>query len=1013
MTVGQRERKTQDLVIKLFREKLHYTYLGNWEERENNSNIEEEFLIKFLKKKYSDALIEKAIYQLKRASTDQTKSLYEINKTIYSMLRYGIQVKEKASENKKTVKLIDWDNPTKNDFYVVEEVTVKGEHEKRPDVVLYVNGIAVVVIELKRSTVSVSEGIRQNLDNQKSIFIKSFFGTNQIIMAGNDTEGLRYGVIGTPEKKYLKWKEKINIKNLLDKYLYAMCDKKRLLEIIHDFIVFDMGTKKICRHNQYFGVKAAQKHLKKREGGIIWHTQGSGKSLTMIWLAKWIRENIRGDVRVLIITDRDELDEQIETFFMGVDETIYRTKSGNDLIKKLNETTPWLICSLIHKFSKNRKANYDDYLNELLAKLPTNFKAKGDLYIFVDECHRTQSGKLHKKMKKILPKSVFVGFTGTPILKQDKRNSMKLFGRYIHIYKFDEAVKDGVVLDLQYKAKEIEQKIRSKQELNELFEAKTRNLSKSAKVRLKKKWKAMPKLLSSRSRLERIVGDIMFDMATKERLMNDRGNAILVAGRIYDACRYYEMFQKEGLKKCAIITSYTPSIKKIKGETVSEDEDTENIAKNEIYQKMLGKKDAETFEKEVKKAFVETPGQMKLLIVVNKLLTGFDAPPATYLYIDKSMKDHDLFQTICRVNRLDGEDKTYGYVIDYQDLFNSLKKAVKDYTSKSLDGYDKADVEGLLKDSIQTAKKNLIASLKNIREFCRPVKAPKDIPDYIKYFCGDSENPKDLDDTASRRVALYKLTSTLLRSFANIAIEMEEAGFSKDEIKEIKNDVQHYDDVKSEIRLGSGDYEDLKKHEPSMRHLIDTYIGAKESKIVATMEDLSLVDEIAMKGAAALGILPKKIRKRKEVVVEILGNNVHKLIEKKASTNPKFFQKISVLLNETIQKRKTNSISHTEFVKKVTELVKNIKNPSGFADYPKSIDSETKMAIYDNLDKNEEVALKIDKAIIKSKPDSWKGNPIKERIVELAIKKALKKLGIDDDTKVKLALSIAEKQEAY
>ena len=339
--VGKIERLTQNRIVRLFTIQLAYNYLGFWEERENNSNIEESLLRDFLGKKqgYSDALISKAFYELDKISGDQTKSLYDINKEVYSLLRYGVKVKEDVGENMQTVWLIDWNNPLENDFGIAEEVTVQGEHKKRPDIVLYVNGIALGVIELKRSTVSVSQGIRQNLDNQKSVFIKPFFTTMQLVMAGNDTEGLRYGTIDTDEKYYLSWKEPSDVDNPLDRAILQMCNKERFLEIIHDFTVFDRGQKKLCRPNQFFGVKAAQDYLERRRGGIIWHTQGSGKSLTMVWLTKWIREHIR-DARVLIITDRMELDEQIEKVYKGVEENIYRTKSGRDLINKLNATTP-------------------------------------------------------------------------------------------------------------------------------------------------------------------------------------------------------------------------------------------------------------------------------------------------------------------------------------------------------------------------------------------------------------------------------------------------------------------------------------------------------------------------------------------------------------------------------------------------------------------------------------------------------------------------------------------------
>ena len=464
-TVGQRERATQNRVVRLFRDTLHYDYLGNWEEREGNSNVEVDYLRAFLRRcGYSDDLIRKAIFEFTKTAGDQSKSLYDVNKAVYSLLRYGVQVKPDVGENNETVRLIDWQNPLNNDFAVAEEVTVAGEHKKRPDVVLYVNGIALGVVELKRSTVSVSEGIRQNLDNQKKTFIRPFFSTVQLVMAGNDTEGLRYAVIETPEKYHLIWKEEGDdgsVENLLDRQLIQMCAKERFLEIIHDFIAFDAGIKKVCRHNQYFGVHAAQERMRQREGGIIWHTQGSGKSLTMVWLAKWIREHMQ-DTRILIITDRMELDEQIEKVFLGVDEGIYRTTSGQDLISRLNDAAPWLICSLIHKFAGREEGDVEGYIDELTRSLPPGFQAKGNLYVFVDECHRTQSGKLHEAMNQILPNAVFVGFTGTPLLKADKQKSIEVFGTYIHTYKYDQAVKDGVVLDLRYEARDIDQDISSR-----------------------------------------------------------------------------------------------------------------------------------------------------------------------------------------------------------------------------------------------------------------------------------------------------------------------------------------------------------------------------------------------------------------------------------------------------------------------------------------------------------------------------------------------------------------------
>jgi type I restriction enzyme, R subunit len=1019
MNVAQIERKTQDRVIKLFQEKLDYDYLGNWEER-TNSNIEEEILIKFLKKqKYSETLIKKALYELNKVAKAQNKGLYDINKEVYEMLRYGIQVRENVGENKRTVHLIDWTNIKKNHFAIAEEVTIKGEHNKRPDIVIYINGIAVGVLELKRSTVSITEGIRQNLDNQKNTFIQNFFSTIQLVMAGNDTEGLRYATILTPEKYYLNWKENTNIKNKLDKYLLSICEKERILELIHDFIVFDSGIKKICRHNQYFGVKAAQKHLKKKEGGIIWHTQGSGKSLTMIWLAKWIRENITNS-RVLIITDREELDGQIEKFFMGVNEEIYRTKSGRDLINKLNNTLPWLMCSLVHKFGRSTETDFEKYLEEIKISLPQNFKAKGDIYVFVDECHRTQSGKLHEAMTEILPDATFIGFTGTPLLKSEKKRSIETFGRYIHTYKYDEAVEDEVVLDLQYEAREIDQKINSQNKIDQWFEAKTRGLNDFAKVELKKKWGTMRKVLSSQARLNRIVADIMLDMETKDRLISGRGNAILVAGSIYQACKYYELFQKNGLKKCAIISSYGGDISSVKGETVDMDEDTENIQKYQIYQDMIkfyktiysDIKDAETFERIIKDKFIKEPHQMKLLIVVDKLLTGFDAPPATYLYIDKSMQDHGLFQAICRVNRLDSDDKDFGYIIDYKDLFKSLNKAVTDYTSEAFEGFDKDDVAGLLKDRLEKSKEKLEDSREAIKALCEPVKPPKDTLAFIEFFCGDTENPDDLKNNEQKRIALYKLTSKLVRSFSNLANEMAKAGYTKQETEKIKKEVKYYEGVRLEVKLASGDYIDLKAYEPAMRHLIDSYIDADESKTISAFEDMSLVDLIIRKGIDAVQDLPDNIKKNKQAVAEAIENNVRRLIIEEKPTNPKYYERMSFLLDELIIDRKKKAIDYANYLKKIAELIKKVRD-TGKTKYPDSIETNAMRSLYDNLDNDENIAVSVHKNILKSKQDGWKGNKMKEKKIRIGIKKALSKYDLNDDENVEKVFKIAEAQSEY
>jgi type I restriction enzyme R subunit len=1007
-TIGQIERKTQQRVVKLFRDTLGYDYLGDWEERENNRNVEPDRLHAWLKQQsYSDALINKVLFELEKAAGDTSKSLYDRNRAVYELLRYGVKVKPDVGENNVTVWLVDWKQPEKNDFAIAEEVTVTAAdakaHEKRPDVVIYVNGIALGVLELKRSTVSVAEGIRQNLDNQKKIFIERFFSTIQMVMAGNDTEGLRYSAIQTPEKYYLTWKEESTCENLLDRALVQLCGKTRFLELIHDFIVFDAGVKKLCRHHQYFGVRAAQPYVTKREGGIIWHTQGSGKSLVMVWLAKWIREHVT-DPRVLIITDRTELDEQIEKVFKGVNEDIYRTGSGADLVATLNKTKPWLICSLIHKFGGKKggdeEGDADEFIKQMKQALPPDFKTKGNLFVFVDECHRTQSGKLHEAMKEILPGAVFIGFTGTPLLKTDKQKSIEIFGRYIHTYKFDEAVKDGVVLDLRYEAREIDQSITSQKKIDEWFDLKTKGLTDLAKAQLKQRWGTMQKVLSSRSRLENIAADILMDMEKCDRLKSGHGNAMLVSGSIYEACKFFELFDKTDLHgKCAIVTSYVPSTANIKGEESGEGE-TEKLRQYAIYQKMLADwfnevpekavNRVEEFELAVKKKFIEEPGQMKLLIVVDKLLTGFDAPPATYLYIDKKMQDHGLFQAICRVNRLDGEDKEFGYIIDYKDLFKSLEGAVHEYTSGAFDGYDKEDVAGLLEDRLSKAKERLEDALEQVRALCEPVEVPKDQAAYLHYFSSkESGNAEQLKANEPQRLSLYKLTAALVRAYANLASEMAEAGYTEAQAEAIKQEVTFYENLRNEVKLHSGDAIDLKQYEPAMRHLIDAYIRAEESEKVSAFDDMSLIQLIVARGVDAVQALPEGIRKNKEAVAETIENNVRRLIIDESPINPRYYEKMSELLDALIAQRKQEALDYAAYLAKIVELTKQVMNGPGVASYPKSVDTSAKRALYDNFVKNEAFVGFVDQAVRAAGQDDWRGNPFKVKKVRGAIEIAV------------------------
>lgn len=562
------EKEVQKQVIETFKS-MGYAYLGDLT-KSDNENINKESLKAWLVKnqKINDERWQRIEQKINNALKND---LYEANQKFYELLIYGVNTKISQNENTQTTYFIDWKDVSKNEFGVAEEVSVKGPNTKRPDVVLYVNGIALGVLELKKSSVSVESGIRQNLDNQKKEFIRDFFKTIQLVMAGNESQGLRYGVIETEEKYYLSWKEEGVLKNLFET-IECFLKKERFLEFIHDFLIFDKGQKKCARFHQYFAIKKTQEFIKRKEGGIIWHTQGSGKSLTMVWLTKWLRRN-RKQARVLIVTDRRELDAQIQGVFLGIGEKIYRADSKKDLLSVLFENKEFLVGALVHKFDDN---DLEDLKKQPVLK---------EWIVLVDECHRTQGGKLHNAMKSLLPNAIFIAFSGTPLLKQDKKTSQEVFGDYIHCYKFNEAVSDRVVLDLNYEARSVDQYVSSPTKLDEYFELKTQGLNETAKTELKKKWVNLQKVFSTKDRLARIVQDIVLDMAKLPRLRSGKGNAMLVAESVYNACRYFELFLETELKdKVAVITSYEPNITDLKD--CGSDESEESY-KYRAYCKML------------------------------------------------------------------------------------------------------------------------------------------------------------------------------------------------------------------------------------------------------------------------------------------------------------------------------------------------------------------------------------------------------------------------------------------
>lgn len=1011
MGLGALEAYTQKRVVDFFKNELGYRYLGDRRQHEKNANVDTELVKKYLSGVgYTREHIDRALDQLRAKTTIHRggdKSLYQANKEVYELLRYGAKVKVSASAPHETVAFINWKNPEANDFAIAEEVTLEGDNTRRPDLVLYVNGIALGVIELKSSTVSINEGIRQILSNQQERFHRGFFSTVQYLFAGSDAEGLKYGTIETPQKYWLRWKEDVadNSELKLDKYLKKMCRKDRFLELCRDFVLFDGGVKKVPRVHQYFAVKASQEHVRRGEGGIIWHTQGSGKSLVMVFLAKWILENLP-EARVLVITDRTALDQQIEGVFANANEDIHRTESGRDLLTRLGNHEDRLLSALVHKFWTGDAKSFEQ---EVARRKSEPVQVVGDLFVFVDECHRTQSGRMHKFMKTTLPDATFIGFTGTPLLKQDEKTSREVFGDYIHVYNFGEAVKDKVVLDLVYEARDIEQRLSAPEKVDEWFKLKTKELSAHQRTELQKVWATMRKVLSSEGRMERIVEDIVFDFERQPRLSNDRGTAMLVAASIYEACRFYELFQKTRLRgKCALVTSYQPEAKDVSKEDIGENTENAKEVIYRVYQDLLQGRSTMEYEDDAKRLFRHEPGEMKLLIVVDKLLTGFDAPSCTYLYIDKSMRDHGLFQAICRTNRLDGEDKNYGYIVDYKDLFKNVEDAIEVYSGELADNPDGSRPQIELKDRLKEARRRLDNALEAMSVLCEPVLRPKMMQQYIQYFCGNIDLPDEIEQQRPQRERLYQATARLVRSFASIDAEMLAAGYSEEQAREIRNKIRDYVKIRDGIQLAANEYLDPKEYEADMRALIDRFLDADTSKKISQFDDISLVELLATRGGIdTADHIESKTGAGDEAIAEVIARNVRSYIVERQLSDPAFFSKMSDALDELLLELKSQRLEYKKYLEKVAELARTLEEGRD-AETPASLDTKGKRALYNNLGEDVEKTLRIHDIVVASRPDGWRETEAKRRVIKRALYKEFQ-----DEDMVERIFAILKNQDEY
>lgn len=1049
------ERTTQNRVIRSLCDFGGYTYLGNLHDAENMP-YREEILRQFLTEK--QACTTKQANEAIKKLTDfvaqcrDHNTLYTNNKSIYELLRKPTAVSQGLGRPNRTVYLIDWQHPENNFYHIAEEVTVSrttntGEH-RRPDVVIYINGIAVCIIELKKASVSAHEGIRQQYRNQADGQIPQFFATAQLLLAGNESEGVYYGTTLTPENFYLRWKEPAGehysyadgkpdpcttpypvsqFDNLLDRTLLQMLDHNRLIEFLHDCVIFDGGVKKVARPNQYFALHACKQRCRDKANGIIWHSQGSGKSLTMVWLAQWIIENIT-DARVVVITDRDELDQQITQGFADADIQPAPAKSGDHLIQLLQgtirneECCPDLITTLIHKFGVNgsvndpahtirgrRSAEY--YLQQVADRLPNGFKAKGNLYVFVDECHRTQSGVLNQAMRKIMGDNVvLIGFTGTPLLHSQKNlTSREAFGPWISTYKFDEAVADNVIRDLRYEARSVDQSVDDQDSLDRLFEQKTKNLSPIAKQRLQKRWATMQNMHSTIDRITKICRQVGCDFQLIPCLREGWGNAMLVAESVYQAFRYWECFQKDAYFQghTAVITSYEGDDPTLR-EGYTGQLQTEEETKNRLFHEMLqvyNQPNGEKFEKFAKNEFIKHPAQMKILIVVDKLLTGFDAPAATYMYFDSVLHDHTLFQAICRVNRNNGERKPYGYIIDYKDLFNEISQAVSDYTEGEFSEFSKEDVEGLLKNRIKQGREDLEKALAAVRRLTENVEQPRQLEQFCDYFCYDhltcitaEKQTAQIEHNLQRREYFYNACCNLVRCYVAIALEMDKARYSPQQAEEIYQEVKGYDEMRQAIMHRSGDFFDVRQYDAEMRALLDNFVTAPHSETLAKLEDFSFLDLIQTKtdgtGQGGIGVDPEaeKSLGGKKGVAETLTQNVRHVINRKINTNPAEYKRFSEKINRLLEDFQQNKIEYKELLKSILDIANELKQQE--KPDPR-LTTELHVDLYNNLGNDIDLTLSVYDVISKRIKIGFRSNPMRLRNAQRAVQEALQGTNYD------------------
>jgi type I restriction enzyme R subunit len=872
--------------------------------------------------KFSEKNIQQAILDIEEALTD---GLIKTNEKIYDSLILGRSYPESLSEMDGTksfnLNYIDWENPENNVFHVVEEFSVEredGQGTVRPDIVTFINGIPFGVIECKKASISISQGISQMLRNQGKEYIPQLFKFVQIVMVTNKNE-TQYATTGTPKKFWSLWKEDkesieykwfeetlaetvtCRIPTVQDKNIISLFHPKRVIEIIRFFTLYDKNIKKIARYQQYFAIKEIIRTIVEtdrngnRQSGVIWHTQGSGKSLTMVMLSRYILSQF-ADIhpQVLVITDRIELDSQIHQTFNHSRLRAERAISGRHLVELINNNGADIITSLVHKF-------------DTASKHQKPVKSK-NIFVLIDESHRTQYGELNIKMKKVFPNACYLGFTGTPLMKKDKSTMKKFGGRMIHKYTIKDGVEDGAIVPLLYEGRLVEQTV-NRNAIDKRIEMITRNLAEKQAEELKKKWSKFEAIASSEQRI-RLIADDIYVHYTKF-YKDTFAKAMLATASKFDAIRYKESFDEYGDLKTAIVIS-PPDQRE--GYDEVDEEPKDRVLK--FWNKMMeAYSDPQKYEDHIKSEFIDGD-ELEILIVVDKLLTGFDAPRASVLYVDKPMKEHTLLQAIARVNRL-YEGKDFGLIVDYRGLIQELDSAMRTYSGAGLENFDGKDLEGALVDVISIVGK-LRESYSNVVAIFKGIKNKQDKEEY-ELLLGDEALRNDFYNQLSN-----------FGKYLGIALESEHVynAIGEDDIKLYKREFKFYQELRASVKLRYSDTIDHKEYEAKMRNLMDTYIAAEDIiQITAPVDILNekeFEDELMRLGSP-------------RAKADAIRTRMTKRISEKWDENPAYYKKFSERIEEIIEQYKEKRISELEYLEKMRNVMNDFRKGYSGTTYPEKI----------------------------------------------------------------------------